>query len=140
MIVTVDDFERIRKVKQNVEDLNEDSDDDAGGGSGGGGEEAMKPQSVEATILQYGPGGRSIGGKHIKLSRKLVLSDGSEVYQCGPTLSWTASEVRAAKNQLADLVRKECDTFEQADGCTRRPPHAAPRKQMCQCDFKNIIL
>jgi hypothetical protein len=116
--VTEEDFKRIRKFNQNIEDGVNEADGDGGGGGGGGGssgggcEEAAKPQTVEAAILKYGWEIQR-GGKHMKLSRMLVLGDGSEVYQRGPTLSCTASDVRARKNQLADLMRKERDTYEQ---------------------------
>ena len=55
------------------------------------------------------------GGKHIKLFRKLVLDDGSEIYQRGPTLSCTPSDIRARQNQLADFNRLRIATFEQME-------------------------
>ena len=64
------------------------------------------------------------GGKHIKLVRKLVLEDGSEVYQRGPTLSCTPSDIQARSNQLADFNRLRVATFDQMQMLGNAPPSA----------------
>jgi hypothetical protein len=86
--------------------------------------ELPKPQTVAAAISEYGWEVHR-GGKHIKLSRKRVLADGSEVYQRGPTLSCTPSDIRARKNQIADLIRrKERETFAQLQMLENCPKQA----------------
>ena len=96
-----------------VDDVEEDEDEgDSAEEDATTQTDSAKPQSVNEAIAAFGWEVHR-GGKHIKLSRKLELADGSEVYQRGPTLSCTPSDNRARKNQLADLIRKQRETFDQ---------------------------
>ena len=82
-----------------------------------------KAATIEEAIAQDGWEVKR-GGKHIKLVRKLVLEDGSEVYQRGPTLSCTPSDIQARSNQLADFNRLRVATFDQMQMLGNAPPSA----------------
>eukprot|EP01045_Picozoa_sp_COSAG04_P014749 COSAG04_NODE_1121_length_8162_cov_9.527595_2_plen_1179_part_00 len=70
-----------------VDDVEEDEDEgDSAEEDATTQTDSAKPQSVNEAIAAFGWEVHR-GGKHIKLSRKLELADGSEVYQRGPTLS-----------------------------------------------------
>jgi hypothetical protein len=83
-----------------------------------------KAVTIEQAIVEDGWEVKR-GSKHIKLFRKLVLDDGSEVYQRGPTLSCTPSDIRARQNQLADFNRLRVATFEQMELLRNAPSQSS---------------